>query len=202
MAKNLKRYLDRTGKDRAIVCEELGIPYSTFSDWLKARRYPSIGRIELMADYFGIEKSDLIEKSKIRETVVKSVEIPILGSVAAGQPIETIVDIKGYIEIPQEMLLRGNYFALKIKGRSMEPAMMDGDVIVVREQKMVENDEIAVVVVDSEEATVKQIKIDEKGLMLVPFNRDYQPLFFTPDEVENKPVTIIGKLVELRRFYD
>jgi SOS-response transcriptional repressor LexA len=38
--------------------------------------------------------------------------------------------------------------------------------------------------------------------MLVPFNRDYQPLFFTPDEVENKPVTIIGKLVELRRFYD
>lgn len=166
--------------------------------------------IKKLSEFFNIPVTELLDmdddddfdKKEIVKKSERTTRIPILGFVAAGTPIEKIEDIKGYIDIPEWLSKRGNYFALNVKGKSMEPDLLDGDIIVVREQKMVENDEIAVVVVDSEEATVKQIKIDDKGLMLVPFNRDYQPLFFTPADVENKPVTIIGKVVELRRIYD
>jgi len=202
MAANLKKYLNRSGKERAVVCDEIGIPYSTFSDWLNARRYPNITRVELMANYFGIEKSDLIEKNKNNATVIKCTQIPILGSVAAGLPIDRIVDIKGYIEIPDSMINRGEYFALIIKGDSMQPRMETGDIIIVRHQETIENDEIAVVGVNGEEATVKQVKFEKNGIMLIPLNRDYLPTFFTAEEVENNPVTIIGKVVESRRSYE
>ena len=60
-AKNLQRYIEHSGKDRRELAEEWGFPYSTVSEWLNARKYPRIDRIEIIADYFGILKSDLIE---------------------------------------------------------------------------------------------------------------------------------------------
>ena len=62
MAENLKYYIERSGKDRRELAEAWGFPYSTVSDWINAKKYPRIDRIEIMADYFGIAKSDLIEK--------------------------------------------------------------------------------------------------------------------------------------------
>lgn len=65
MAKNIRRYMKINGKTRNEVCKALGFPYSTFSEWITARKYPRIDKVELMANYFGCEKSDLIEdKSK------------------------------------------------------------------------------------------------------------------------------------------
>lgn len=64
MAKNIRRYMDETGKTRHDVCKALGFPYSTFSEWLTGKKYPRIDKIELMANYFGCEKSDLIEDKK------------------------------------------------------------------------------------------------------------------------------------------
>ena len=61
-ARNLKYYIERCGKDRRELAEIWGFPYSTLSEWLNARKYPRIDRIEIMADYFGIQKSDLIEE--------------------------------------------------------------------------------------------------------------------------------------------
>ena len=60
-AKNLSYYVDKSGKTRGEICEELGIAYSTFSEWMNARKYPRIDKIELLANYFGIKKSKLIE---------------------------------------------------------------------------------------------------------------------------------------------
>ena len=62
MAENLKYYIERSGKDRRELAEAWGFPYSTVSDWINAKKYPRIDRIEIMAEYFGIAKSDLIEK--------------------------------------------------------------------------------------------------------------------------------------------
>ena len=129
-------------------------------------------------------------------------KIPILGSVAAGIPLECIEDIKGYVEIPRLLAKRGKYFALEIKGKSMEPDMRTGDIIIIRQQKTIENSEIAVVVINGEEATVKEIKRLDNGIMLIPHNREFQPMFFNAEEIENKPVEIIGKVVELRRWYE
>lgn len=62
MAKNLKYYIERSGKDRRELSEIWGFPYSTVSEWINGKKYPRIDRIEIMADYFGILKSDLIEE--------------------------------------------------------------------------------------------------------------------------------------------
>lgn len=62
MSKNLKRYIDQSGKDRRALAETWGFPYSTVTDWINGKKYPRIDRIEIMADYFGIKKSDLIEE--------------------------------------------------------------------------------------------------------------------------------------------
>lgn len=64
MAENLKYYIERSGKERRELAEIWGIPYSTVSEWINGRKYPRIDRIETMADYFGIQKSDLIEERK------------------------------------------------------------------------------------------------------------------------------------------
>lgn len=66
-ARNLKFYIERSGKDRRELAEIWGFPYSTLSEWLNARKYPRIDRIEIMADYFGIQKSDLIEEKMTEE---------------------------------------------------------------------------------------------------------------------------------------
>ena len=68
MSKNLKYYIDRSGKDRKTLAEIWGFPYSTVTDWINGNKYPRIDRIEVMADYFGIQKSDLIEDKKEKPT--------------------------------------------------------------------------------------------------------------------------------------
>ena len=68
MARNIKKYMDRKGVSNQMICEDLGIKYTTFVDWIKGNTYPRIGKIEMMANYFGCEKSDLIEDKKERPT--------------------------------------------------------------------------------------------------------------------------------------
>ena len=68
LSKNLKRYIEQSGKDRRELAEIWGFPYSTVTEWINGRKYPRIDRIEIMADYFGILKSDLIEDKKEKST--------------------------------------------------------------------------------------------------------------------------------------
>ena len=67
LSKNLKYYIERSGKDRRELAETWGFPYSTVTDWINGKKYPRIDRIEIMADYFGILKSDLIEEKMTEE---------------------------------------------------------------------------------------------------------------------------------------
>ena len=76
MSKNLKYYIERSGKDRRELAEIWGFPYSTVTEWINGKKYPRIDRIEVMADYFGILKSDLIEeKTKERKEMQKKNDI-------------------------------------------------------------------------------------------------------------------------------
>ncbi len=67
MAKNLRYYIEKSGKERRELAEIWGFPYSTVSEWVNGKKYPRIDRIEIMADYFGILKSDLIEEKTTEE---------------------------------------------------------------------------------------------------------------------------------------
>lgn len=130
---------------------------------------------------------------------LKGVRIPILGRVVAGIPLEAITDIEGYEEITPKMASLGEYFALKIKGHSMEPKLTEGDIVIVRKQEDVDSGDTAIVLVNGDEATVKQIKKTETGIMLIGFNGEvYQPHFYSNEQIETLPVRIIGKVVESR----
>lgn len=128
----------------------------------------------------------------------KGVKIPVLGYVRAGIPISAVEEILDYEEISEEMSRQGKFFALKIKGDSMEPKFSEGDVVIVQQQSTVENGDIAVVLVNGGDATVKKFYRSDSGIKLISTNPAYDPFFFTPDEVNTLPVQIIGKVVELR----
>ena len=122
--------------------------------------------------------------------------IKVLGKVAAGTPIEMIQDVEYYEEMPLEK--DGDYFGLVIKGDSMEPRIMDGDVVIVKQQPLVENGEIGIVTVNGEDATCKRIYKYAESLVLMSNNPKYPPREFTKEQVEALPVRILGRVVELR----
>lgn len=129
----------------------------------------------------------------------KGVRIPVLGRVAAGIPIEAITDVDDWEEIPESMAKTGEYFALRITGNSMEPRMLDGDVVIVKRQSDVDNGDVAVVLVNGNDATVKQITKSETGLTLIGWNLAvYTPRTYNKKECRDLPVSILGKVVEIR----
>ena len=131
---------------------------------------------------------------------LKGVRIPILGRVVAGIPLEAITDIEGYEEITPKMASLGEYFALRIKGHSMEPQILDNEVVICKCQSDVESGDIAIILVNGDEATCKQIKKSPEGVTLIGFNPVvYPPHFYSNKEIETLPVNVIGKVVELRR---
>ena len=143
-----------------------------------------------------------INTSRPTPTQDKSVRIPILGYVVAGVPISAVQDILGYEEISKDLSLTGEFFALRIKGDSMEPTFTEGDIIIVRQQPDVESNEIAVVLVNGDEGTVKRIKKDDHGIVLIGDNAlAFSPKFYSNDEIASLPIKIVGKVVELRRSF-
>lgn len=142
---------------------------------------------------------DFLMDGDSNENNSKGVRIPVLGRVVAGIPLEAIEDIEDYEEIPRRMASSGEFFALRIKGRSMEPKLSEGDIVIVRKQEDVDSGDTAIVLVNGDEATVKQIKKTEAGIMLIGFNVEvYQPHFYSNEQIEALPVRIIGKVVESR----
>lgn len=86
MAKNLKYYIEKSGKDRRELAEIWGFPYSTVTEWINGRKYPRIDKIEIMADYFGILKSDLVED---KDRPAQSLDALIAGAQTKKEPVPT-----------------------------------------------------------------------------------------------------------------
>lgn len=207
MAQNIKMYMEDKGISRKEFCKRLGLAYSTVTDWLNAEKYPRIDKIEMMANFFGISKADLVEPHATPPAAAQlptqkvtryTYRIPVVGRVAAGQPILAQEEIIDYEYIDERLHRGGNqYFGLIVKGASMEPTIHDGDTIIVRVQESVENGQIAVVLVDGEDATVKEVKESEEGLTLIGHNvAVYTPHFYSREEVERLPVRIIGRVIQ------
>lgn len=128
----------------------------------------------------------------------KGVVIKVLGRVAAGVPIEAVEDIIDTEEISENMAKNGQYFGLQIHGDSMEPRMYEGDVVIVRQQDDAESGDIVIAMVNGNDATCKRLTKYAGGIALLSLNSKYEPMMFTNDEILQKPVRIIGKVVELR----
>lgn len=183
------------------IADYVGVSEATVSRWesgnianMRRDRIAALAQILKVSpiDIMGVTDDDNYDDS------IKSVQIPVLGYVKAGIPMTAIENIIDYEEISQEQARTGEFFGLQIKGDSMEPKISDGDVVIVRKQETVENGEIAVVLINGDDATVKKFYKTDAGIKLVSTNPTYDPFFFTPDEVNTLPVSVIGKVVELR----
>lgn len=131
-------------------------------------------------------------------TEKKSNIIPVLGRVQAGYPVMAVENIIDYEEISEEMAKNGTYFGLVIKGSSMEPRMFEDDIVIVKRTPQVENGQIAVVLVNGDEATVKKFYKEENGVVLRALNPSFPALMYTPEQCASLPLTVIGRVVEVR----
>ena len=136
------------------------------------------------------------------------IKIPLLGkieslnvSVAAGIPIDAIEEIIDTEEITEEMAKTGEFFGLKIKGDSMTPLICDGDIVIVRRQNDAENGDIVIATINGDEATCKRLRKYQGGIELIAINPSYSPFEFNNQDIIEKPVRIIGKVVESRRKF-
>ena len=131
----------------------------------------------------------------------KGITINVLGRVAAGIPIEAVENIIDTEEITEELARTGKFFGLRIQGDSMEPDIHNGDIVIVRQQDDAESDEIVIALVNGNDGVCKRLKKYKSSIALVSINANYEPMYFSQKEIVNKPVRIIGKVVELRRKF-
>ena len=125
-------------------------------------------------------------------------EIPLLGTVAAGQPIEAILN-HDVVSVPKDMQGRGRTFALRVRGDSMiEENIQDGDIIIVTSQKSADNGQVVVALIDGNYATVKKFYREPDFIRLEPANPQFKPIFVkTPERIQ-----IQGVVRGLIRKYD
>lgn len=139
-----------------------------------------------------------ISDNNVTETQRKGIIIKVYGRVAAGIPLEMIEDIIDTEEIPPDLARTGEFFGLQIHGDSMEPKFSEGDVVIVRKQDDAESEDIVIATVNGTDATCKRLKKYKEGIALLSTNPAYEPMYFTNEEIVDKPVRIIGRVVELR----
>lgn len=190
MSRNIQHYMNIKNKTRHEICKDLGVKYTTFTDWLNGNTYPRIDKIELMANYFGITKADLVEDNRGRNAN----RIPVLGRVAAGIPIDAIEDIIDYEEVDDKLSQLGELFGLKIKGDSMTPRICDGDIVIVHQQSTADSGDIVIATINGDDAVCKKLQIFDKTVLLYSLNPLYDPI----DVTGRSDFKIVGKVIELR----
>lgn len=196
--------LEELRKAKGITMKEtalqLGMPYTTYVSYEKGQREPNSDVLIKFADFYDTTVDFIlgVEKDIDIPAATTGVMIPVLGYVRAGVPMTAVENIVDYEEISKDDSAKGEHFGLVVKGDSMEPRFAEGDVVIVRKQETVENGEIAVVLINGDDATVKKFYRTDNGIKLVSTNPKYDPFFYTPDEVNSLPVQVIGRVVELR----
>lgn len=158
-------------------------------------------KIELFAKALGTTSRELVGWDDDPPKQKKGIVINVLGRVVAGIPIEAIEEIIDTEEITAELARTGSFFGLKIQGDSMIPNICDGDVVIVRQQDDAETGDIVIATVNGTDATCKRLRKYKDGVELIANNPSYAPLDFSNQEILEKPVKIIGKVVELRRKF-
>lgn len=190
--KNLRKQANMSQK---ALADMLFVSQAAVAKWELDKTTPTPEMLVKIAKVFDVPVDFLLGYDSQPQHGVK---IPVLGRVQAGIPIEAVEEILDWEEITPEMAATGEHFALRVRGQSMEPKFSEGDIIIVRQQQDVDSGDIAVVLVNGYEATVKLIKKSKDGVALIPTNPAFDTMFYTNQEIIDLPVQVIGKVVELR----
>lgn len=201
MAKNISRLMKENNIDRKKLSNDLKVKYTTLSDWINAKTYPRIDKIELLADYFNVAKADLVEdkERQVLETLPVK-KIPVVSKVSAGLPIYSEENLIDYIYFATNKLNSDKEeFGLKVSGDSMDKIFQDGDIVVVEKDSVVENGQLGVVMINGYNATVKRIRYNGDQIILIPESNNsshYPQVYGKNDEVK-----IIGRVVASQKLF-
>ena len=193
----VKKLTEEQGMSMSELARRVGTAKSAISRYFNGTREFPLNKVEEFASALHTTP-DFLLGMEYEPQPSQGLQIPVLGNVAAGIPISAVEDILDYEEVPQSWENQGEFFALRIKGDSMQPKMDDGDVVIVRQQSDANSGDTVIVLVNGDDATCKKLQKTENGIMLVSTNPNYLPMFFTNEEIVTKPVVILGKVVELR----
>lgn len=188
----LRQAMFLTGMRQKDICERTGFSDSQMSNWHKGRYRPNAEAMAKIAKALDVTVDYLLGKEEIpdaRLTKPKNKQVPVLGRVAAGVPIIAQEDVIGTVITDKDC------FALRVKGDSMSPRIMDGDIVLVHQQTTAEDGDIVIALIDGE-ATCKVFKKMHNTITLVPFNPAFAPLIYSGEDAEN--LKILGRVVESR----
>ena len=182
------------------LAQKLFVSQQAVAKWERGDATPNPETVVKIAEIFEVSTDELLGKAA-NGTAAKGLRIAVLGSIPAGIPVEAVEEILDWEEIPPEWAAGGReYFGLKVKGDSMYPKYLDGDTVILRRQNYCDTRDDCAVMVNGDSSTLKQVILHEDGSMEIrPLNPSYPPRTFTPEDIEQLPVSIAGVVVELRR---
>lgn len=201
---NIRFLRIQRGYSQDYVAEKLGYKsYTTVQKWESGVSEPPIKKLKelsilLKADMNDLANTDMTSSSISTSRKLPAVKINVLGRVAAGIPIEAVEEVIDQEEITEELAQTGSFFGLQIKGNSMEPRICEGDVVIVRQQDDAESGDVVIALINGDDAVCKRLRKYRDGIELISNNPSYEPMYFDNEEIEKKPVRIIGKVIELR----
>lgn len=178
-----------------------GISKGALSSYISGRYVPKQNNIYLISKALNVSEAWLMGADvpmSPNKNNKHGVTINVLGRVAAGLPMEAIENIIDTEEISEQLACTGEFFGLQIHGDSMEPRMYENDVVIVRKQEDAESGDIVIAMVNGNDATCKRLMKYAGSIALLSLNPKYEPMVFSEKEIEEKPVRIIGKVIELR----
>ena len=199
----LKNLRMSKGLSQEELSNKFGVSTSTIGMYETNKREPNFDLLKEFAKFFNVSTDYLLEQIKKDDlTNFDIIQIPLLGKIQAGVPTEMFLDVIDYIDIPADMA-RGNkeLFALKTKGKSMEPNFIEGDILIFEKTEDCENGQFCAVAVNGDDATFKKVTKTDTGIMLQPLNPAFETKFYTNDQIDSLPVTIIGVLKQIRRNF-
>ncbi|QIN27803.1 helix-turn-helix domain-containing protein (plasmid) [Staphylococcus chromogenes] len=201
MAKNISRLMKENNVGRKKLSDDLKVKYTTLSDWINAKTYPRIDKIELLADYFSVSKADLVE-DKEREALetLPVKKIPVVSKISAGLPIYTEENLVDYIYFATKNLNPNKEeFGLCVSGDSMDKLFQEGDIVVVEKDAVVENGQIGVVMINGYNATVKRVRYNNDQIILIPESNN--PQHYPQVYGKNDEVKIVGRVVASQKLF-
>lgn len=200
-AGRIKELRTKKGLSQEQLAKIINIDRTTINKYESGKNKPNryVGKL---ADLFGVSADYILglDDQEGKEKVPpKGAKIPVLGYVTAGIPIEANTDIEDYEEIPAEIAEKGEYFAWRVKGYSMSPRIMPGDIAIVKVQRTFRSGDTCIVQINGNEAAIRQVYKSYNGITLVALNPSvFAPRFFTAEEVQKVPVQMIGVVIEIR----
>lgn len=201
-SERIKEAMELLNMKQADLVERTGISKGALSSYISGRYLPKQTNIYLIAKALNVNEAWLmgsdVPMNRTTSSRSSGVKINVLGRVAAGIPIEAVEEIIDQEEITEELARTGSFFGLQIKGNSMEPRICEGDVVIVRQQDDAESGDVVIALINGDDAVCKRLRKYRYGIELISNNPSYEPMYFDNDEIEKKPVRIIGKVVELR----